>query len=142
MKIILILSLSVFLSIGIQAQTDAKAETDVEITNLSLAKKDSDGNIIENLEVFSPKDVPIYCYIDLNSEIPTLVKMNVVAVKAKGLRANSQIISVSYKTKKGETGVSFDASPKNIWATGDYRVDILLNGKLNKSKEFKIEDKK
>lgn len=142
MKIILLLLLCLLLTFSVQAQTEPKAETEVEISNLSLAKKDAEGNIVEDLEVFGTKDIPIYCYIDLNSEVPTLVKMNFIAVKAKGLRANSRIISVSYKTKKGETGISFDASPKNIWASGDYRVDVFLDEKLSKSKESKIEEPK
>ncbi len=140
MKIVLIVSLCLLLSFSFQAQTAPnKNDEEVKITKLSLAKKDSQGNIIEDLEVFGTKDIPIYCYIDLNSEKPTLVKMNFIAVKAKGLRPNTKMVVASYKTKKGESGVAFTASPKSIWATGDYRVDVFLNGKLKESKEFKIE---
>lgn len=135
----LIIMLCLLLALSIYPQTTQNEEENaVKVTKLSLAKKDSDGNIIEDLEIFGTKDIPIYCYIDLSSDKPTLVKMNFIAVKAKGLRPNSNIVTVSYKTKSGENWVSFNASPKSIWAVGDYRVDILLDGKLSESKEFKI----
>ncbi len=139
MKIILMLSVCLLLATGVSAQTAEGEKTENGIEKLTLAKKDSEGNIAEDLEVFGTKDIPIYCYIDLTSDKPTLVKMDFIAVKAKGLRPNSRVISVIYKTKSGENAVTFNASPNNTWAVGDYRVDIFLNGKLAESKKFKIE---
>ncbi|MDQ3634964.1 MAG: hypothetical protein M3405_10730 [Acidobacteriota bacterium] len=142
MKFILTGSLCLFFVFGAFAQTkDLPEKTEQSVEKLSLARKDKDGNIEEGLEVFNTKDIPITCYIDLSSDIPTLVKMNFIAVKAKGLRADIKIVTVSYKTKDGENSVSFNASPNKIWAVGDYRVDIFLDGKLAASKEFKIEAK-
>lgn len=143
MKIVLILSVCLLLALSIQAQDTQKDNTDeVEVSKLTLAKKDAKGNIIEDIEVFGTKDIPIYCYIDLNTTTPTLVKMSIIAVKAIGLRANSNIINVSYKTKEGENGVSFNASPETFWAEGDYRVDVYLNGKLTDKKKFKVQESK
>ena len=92
------------------------------------------------MEVFGGKDIMIYCYIDLNINTPTMVRMDFIAVKAKGLRANTKFVSVKYKTKKGANSVSFNASPKKVWASGDYRVDVFLDGKLEDSREFVIKD--
>jgi hypothetical protein len=138
MRIVLLASLCLLLALGIQAQTAEKETTEKEVKKLSLGKEDKEGNIIEDIDVFNPKDIPIYCYIDLSSNRPTLVRMLIVAVKAKKLRPNSTVINVQYKTKTGENGVTFNAKPGEVWATGDYRVDVFLDGKLSKSKEFKV----
>lgn len=139
MKIVLIVLLCLLLTMSIQTQTTNEKKTEIKVTKLALAKEDKDGNIIEDTELFSPKDIPIYCYIDLNSKKPTMVKMVIIAVKAIRIRPNSKIITVQYKTKSGENEVSFNAKPRKVWAEGDYRVDVYLNGKLSKSKEFKVE---
>jgi hypothetical protein len=120
---------------------DEKTE-EVKISKLTLAKKDTEGNIVEDVDVFAPKDLPIYCYVDLDKTEPTAIKMKLIAVRAKGVRPDSNILLVSYKTRKGENGASFRAAPKDIWAVGDYRVEIYLNDKLAESKEFKVEDEK
>ncbi len=138
MKSILIISLCLLFALSVQAQTTKEDETEAKVVKLTLAKEDADGNIIEDPEFFGTKDIPIHCYIDLNAEKPTLVKMRIIAIKAKGLRPNSQVVAVQYKTKNGEYGVSFNASPGKIWAEGDYKVEVYLNGKLAESREFKV----
>jgi len=143
MKFILTAILCFCCVIAVSAQTE-KSEfredtTENKVTKLSLAREDSDGNIEENVEAFSPKDIPIFCYVDLSSAKPTSVQLNFIAVKVKGVRPNSKIISTRYKTKKGENAVTFTGKPKKEWTEGAYRVDILLNGKLAVSKEFLVE---
>lgn len=130
-----------FVSISFAQTKDSMEIKEQSVEKIVLARKDKDGNIEEGVEIFSTKDIPIYCYIDLNSDQPTLVKMEFIAVKAKDLRPNTKIVTVSYKTKNGENTVSFNASPGKIWATGDYRIDIFLDGKIAESKEFEIENK-
>ncbi len=145
MKFILTAILCFCSSIAISAQTEKnefrKDTTENKVTKLSLAREDADGNIEENVEIFSPKDVPIFCYVDLSSSKPTSVQLNFIAVKVKGVRPNSKIISTRYKTKKGENAVTFTGKPEKDWIIGTYRVDILLNGKLAVSKEFAVEIK-
>lgn len=130
-----------FVSITFAQTKDLVEIKEQGVEKITLARTDKDGNIEEGIEVFGTKDVPIYCYIDLNSHKPTLVKMEFIAVKAKGLRPDTKIVTVSYKTKNGENSISFNASPAKIWAVGDYRVDVFLDGKIAASKEFKIENK-
>ena len=109
---------------------------------LTLARKNSDGDIEEDIEIFNPSDVPIICYVDLVSDKPVTVKLNFVAVKVKGVRPNSRVISISYKTKNGENIVTFTGKPERHWVLGNYRVDIFLGGKLATSKEFTVSKKK
>ena len=115
-----------------------KTEKEKKVIKLALAREDKDGNIEENPEVFSPTDIPIFCYVDLNTTDPTLVKLNFIAVKVKGMRPNSKIISTQYKTKDGEDAVTFTGKPEKKWVIGKYRVDIYLDGKLAEKKEFVV----
>ncbi|NNF00270.1 MAG: hypothetical protein HKN25_14720 [Pyrinomonadaceae bacterium] len=143
MKFILAALLCVLAVVSAVAQTEktgfSKSAEKNGVKKLTLARQDSEGNIEENIEIFSTNDVPIFCYVDLISTVPTSVQLNLIAVKVKGLRPNTKIISISYKTKKGEDAVTFTGKPENDWIVGSYRVDILLNGKLAKSREFSVE---
>jgi hypothetical protein len=141
MKFILTVAVCLFLALSISAQTEdtnGSAEKEQAVEKISLGRKDKDGNIEEGVEVFAPKNIPIYCYIDLTSGQPTLVKMKIVAVKAKDLRPGTQIVAVQYQTKDGENGVTFNASPGNSWAAGEYRVEVFLDGKPSVTKDFRV----
>ena len=148
--VLLCYCVSVFLCLlfaaGLIAQPEKiefkKSEPKKPKATLSLAKEDADGNITDNVRIFSPKDIPILCYVDLKTAKPVAVKLNFVAVKVKGIRPNSRIISVSYKTKNGEDSVTFTGKPEKVWLAGAYRVDIYLDGKLAMSETFSVEKPK
>lgn len=132
----LVCLLAVPCALGQTNGTDG-AEEAPEVS-ISIAKEEKDGTITEGLESIGPDDVPLICYIDLPTEDPTTVKMVIVAVKAVGLRANSNYIAVSYKTAKGENQVSFNARPASKWPLGSYRVDVFLDGKKAGSQAFEV----
>ena len=138
MKIISIVSVCLLLTAGIFAQTAQEKDETSKLKKLSVAKVDADGNITENPEFFSVKDIPITTYVDLETDKPTMIRMEFIAVKAKGLRPNTKFFTARYKTKDGETGAVFTTKPKTLWAEGDYRVDIYLDTDLAGSREFKI----
>ena len=140
MRLILTGLVCLFFALNIFAQTEDSngAGKEQAVEKISLGREDKDGNIEEDIEVFSPQDVPVYCYIDLASARPTQVKMKVVAVKAKGLRPNSAFVTVEYKTKEGEKSVDFYASPEKVWAVGEYLVEIYLDGKVSATKNFRV----
>jgi hypothetical protein len=135
-KTITLLLVCLGLVCAVNAQEGEQDESPVKA--LILAKNDADGNIIENPEVFTVKDVPIFCYVDLKVEKSSLIMVKFVAVKAKGIRPNTVIISAKYQTKKGEIGAAFDGKPKGQWVPGDYRVDAYVDGKLVEKREFTI----
>ncbi|QQS43112.1 MAG: hypothetical protein IPM63_09355 [Acidobacteriota bacterium] len=111
---------------------------DAPAISISIAKEEKDGTIAEGLETIGPNDIPLICYIDLPTDDSTVVKMVIVAVKAVGLRANSNYITVSYKTSEGENQVAFNARPASKWPAGSYRVDVFIDGKKAGSKDFKV----
>ncbi len=144
MKVLFIALFCAFCVAGAYAQTEktgfTKGADEAKAATLTLARKDSDGNIDEDIKVFSPKDIPIYCYVDLKSSKPVMVKLNFIAVKVKGIRPNTKIISISYKLKDGEDNVTFTGKPEKDWFTGTYRVDILVENELTVSKSFDVEN--
>lgn len=143
MKYILIISVCLTLVSGVWAQMpELKDADEIKVEKITLGREDADGNIVADISVFNPKDIPIYCYIDLNSTKSVKVKLNLIAVKAKGLRPDSKVVVVNYKTKNGENNVEFTVSPEKIWKVGAYRFDVFLGGKLAGSKGFKVEDVK
>jgi hypothetical protein len=141
MKAVLILSFCLFSSLTIFGQPPSapKAKPVVGIENILLLRDDGDGNADEEAAVFEQTDVPIHCRIFLDSFIPATVKMNLIALNVKGLKAESKIITVSYKTNGEQNIVNFRGSPDNVWLAGKYRIDIFVDEKLAGNREFEIQ---
>ncbi len=139
MKIILALIISLLLCFNLAAQTEKKDSPEVGVEELSMARDDGSGKAGEVTAKFRAADVPLHCIVRLISDKPVNVKMNIVAVKADGYKPGTNVIAVSYTTKENQNRVTFNASPEKVWAAGDYRVDILLNGKITGSLSFEIE---
>lgn len=121
-----------------QAQNTEEKQSSVKL--VTLAKNDPGGFIVEEPALFHPKDIPILCYVDLNHDNPTLIQVKYVAVKAKGIRPNTIVMTAQYQTRKGETGAAFDGKPTKDWAIGDYRVDVYINKILKEKREFMISE--
>lgn len=141
MKIVLAISLCLFFSLNIFAQTEQSGNiAEFVIEEISLARDDGNGKPGNATDKFITTDRPIHCIVQLNSDKPATVKMNLVAVKANGLKPETKSIAISYTTKENQNRVIFNASPDGVWAAGIYRVDIFIDGKLAKSQTFTIED--
>lgn len=139
MKFFLLVFLCLFFGFNIFGQTDAPENNNaISVEEISLARDDGHGNAGEAASFFITTDVPIHCFVGFTSDKAVTVKMNFVAVKADGLRPETKVVVVNYKTSGKGTGVNFNASPETVWAAGAYRIDILIDGKLAKSLEFEI----
>ncbi len=139
MKFILITSLCFFLGSSVCGQIAGGEKASVNITEISLAKDDGKGSVGEIAESFFTTDTPIHFLIRLDSVESITVKMNLVAVKAAGLKPETKSVNVSYTTDGSQNQVNFDASPGGVWAAGKYRADIYINNKLIESRAFDIE---
>lgn len=140
MKFIFALLLFFLFYLNISAQpAQPEKVSESGITEISLARSDSEGNAGEKATIFSPADIPIYCLIKLASVESVTVKMNFVIIGTAGLKPDRTVVSVIYKTDGKQTGITFTASPDKIWTAGKYRADISLNGKLTKSLDFEIQ---
>lgn len=139
MKIFLAVFFCLFFAFNIFGQVDQNENIkEVGVEEISLARDDGSGKPGDTANGFLTSDVPIHCFVQLASMRAVLVKMNFVAAKAAGLKAETKVVTVSYKTNGKQISVNFNASPETVWAAGAYRVDVLLDGKLAKSLEFEI----
>ena len=140
MKIVLAIFLCLFFSLNAVAQTEQNGNVaELVVEEVSLARDDGSGKPGEVTDKFIITDRPIHCLIQLNSDKSATVKMNLVAVKAIGLKPETKFVSVNYTTKENQNLVNFTASPDVVWAAGTYRVDIFINGKPARSRTFEIE---
>ncbi len=141
MKLALAVFLCLFLELNAFSQSEENPKNSaVGVEEIALARGDGSGKAGETTDKFITTDFPIFCFIQLDSEKPATVKMILVAVKAIGLKPESKIVTVSYTTQANENRVNFTASPNGVWAAGDYRADIYIDGKLAKSRAFIIEN--
>jgi hypothetical protein len=110
----------------------------VGVDSVYLARDNGEGKAGDMSESFLTTDIPIYCVVQLNSTKPATVKMNLVAVNVAGVKAESRVITVSYKTNGKQDRVSFTGKPDGVWTAGSYRIDIFVDDKLTVGKTFEI----
>lgn len=140
MKFSLAVFLCVFFALNTFGQASESLETsEVNVENIALMRDDGKGNPGDETESFKTTDFPIHCQITLDSVKPATVKMILAAVSVNGLKPETKIMTVSYKTNGEQNIVNFRGSPKNVWLAGKYRIDIFLDDKLAGKKEFTIE---
>jgi hypothetical protein len=108
------------------------------IEDIYLARDDGSGQAGDAAHDFVITDVPIYCVVLLGSADPVTVKMNLVAAKVPGVKADTKVVTTSYTTKNGENRVNFSGRPESLWVVGTYRVDIFVDGKPAGNLEFEI----
>lgn len=142
MKIVLIIVICLLFAFTSFAQTEdggkIPVSDTVSVEQIYLAKDSGDGSIGEAAESFLTTDIPIYCVVQLNSTKPATVKMNLVAVNVQGVKAESKVITVSYKTNGKQNRVSFTGKPDGAWTVGNYRIDIFVDDKLAGGQPFEI----
>lgn len=112
---------------------------DQGVEDIYLAKDDGSGQAGDIAATFATTDIPIYCVVKLSSTDASVVKMNFIAVSVKGVKPESKVVSVSYKTVGGQNQVNFTGKPDKIWIAGNYRVDIFINDKPAGNRQFEIQ---
>jgi hypothetical protein len=141
-KIVLITLLCFLFAVSSFAQVEEAVKTPdpqiVAVEDVYLAKDNGEGKAGELAENFLTTDIPIYCVIQLNSTKPATVKMNLVAVSVAGVKAETKVITVSYKTNGRQNRVNFTGKPDGLWTAGTYRIDIFIDDKLATGKSFEI----
>lgn len=141
MKIIFITLLCLLFTFTSFAQQEDEKNVEPQIVGVEeiyLAKDNGEGKAGDVAESFLTTDIPIYCIVQLNSSKPTTVKMNFVAVSVQGVKAETKVITVNYKTNGKQNRVSFTGKPDGVWTAGSYRIDIYIDDKLAVGKSFEI----
>ena len=142
MKITLVITLCLLFALSAFAQVpgdeNKPAPQTVGVEDIYLAKDNGEGQAGDAAEYFLTTDVPIYCVVQLNSTKPAIVKMNLVAVNVQGVKAESRVITVSFKTNGRQDLVNFKGNPDGAWVAGSYRIDIFIDDNLAVGKSFEI----
>jgi hypothetical protein len=136
-KIILITIFCALFAFNAFAQNEDEPQI-VGVEEIYLAKDNGEGKAGDVSETFLTTDIPIYCIVQLNSTKAATVRMNLIAVNVQGVKAESKVISVNYKTNGKQNRVSFTGKPEGVWTAGNYRIDIFIDDKLAVGKSFEI----
>ena len=129
--------IGLFVTAGLAAQDPPPLDVP-GIEEAYLAKDDGNGKAGEQVTEFRTTDVPIYCVILLGADAKAVVKMNFVAVSVPGVKPETKVVTSTYTTKEGQNRVNFIGRPEDRWTPGKYRVDLFLNGKIERIVEFHI----
>jgi hypothetical protein len=93
-----------------------------------------DGN---NRVTTFPQDAVFYAFVDLkNAPEDTTLKAVWIAVDVEGVEPNFVINETEFTS--GSNVVTFNLSNNNLWPVGKYRVEIYLNGTLDKTLDFEV----
>lgn len=120
------------------AQEPVQPPSDKKIEDVFIARDDGNGKAGEIVKGFKTTDIPIYCVVMLSAADPVNVKMNLVAVKVGGVRAETKVVTAGYTTKQGQNRVNFTGRPEGQWVPGIYRIDVFVAGKLEQSITFEM----
>lgn len=83
------------------------------------------------------QDAVFYAFVDLkNAPEDTTLKAVWIAVDVEGVEPNFVINETQFTS--GSNVVTFDLSNNNLWPLGRYRVEIYLNGTLDKTLDFEV----
>lgn len=97
--------------------------------------KDADGN--EPATVFGQDNV-FYCVVELaNAPDDTTVKAAWTAIDVAGAEPNTFIDETELTTGSGS--LHFDLTNTGPWPIGTYKVDLYLNGELDRTLEFSVQ---
>ncbi len=132
-------TINIFGQVEVSQPKTADVGAGIGVEEMYLAKDNGSGEVGDAVEKFQTTDIPIYCVIQLNSVRSATVKMSFVAVAVKGVKAETNVVSVSYKTDGNQDRVNFTGKPDKVWTAGSYRVDVYIDGKLAQSKSLEIE---
>ena len=105
--------------------------------NIGDAWLSTDAEGSNRVTVFSQNDT-MNLFIDLkNAPDDTELKVAWIAVNAEGVDPNYLLNETNF-TSSDDT-VHFDLSNDNLWPVGSYKVDVYLNGTLDRSLTFEVQ---
>jgi hypothetical protein len=102
--------------------------------------KDDNGKPGDSTTSFSADEHVVFCVIHLNkAKSGTKVKFTWLAVDVEGMPKNEELKSIDYTTNSFENLVHGNLSRQNDWPKGSYKVDVYINGYLDKSIDYTVE---
>ena len=104
--------------------------------NIASAKLTTDENGAQETTVFS-QDQIFYCIVELaNAPDDTVVKAVWTAVSVQDTDPNLLIDEAELTS--GDGTLTFNLTNDALWPVGTYKVDLYLNGELERTLEFEV----
>jgi len=129
-QIIMIVFVVMFSILACEASVSTAKISDVYLT----ANEDGSGKTT----VFSG-DQTFYCVVKVsNAPDDTVLKAVWAVVNVEGVDPGLLIDEVEITTD-GQNVFTFNLQNDNLWPIGSYKVDIYLNGSLDKTLEFEVQ---
>jgi hypothetical protein len=118
--------------------TNAPTRADVYVDQIQMAK-DENGDPGDSTTTFDPSDRKVHFIVTLNKPKEG-VRLRAVCVAADvgGVR-NKELKSIDYTTKPSETKIDGYFTSPGRWARGQYRVEVYVNGALDKTQNFTVQ---
>lgn len=114
------------------------ANAEIYVSTLNMAK-DDDGKAGAATTTFAPDDHTVYAKVVLNkAKSGTQVRFVWVAADVEG-DTNKELKSLDYTTKAFENLVNGHLTWPQDWPKGKYRVEVYINGALDKTVDYRVE---
>jgi hypothetical protein len=118
--------------------TNRPANAEVYVDQIQMVKDDN-GKPGDSTTTFQPSEHKVHVIITLNkAKAGTLVRAVCVAADVEGAR-NKELKSLDYTTTAADKKVAGYFTSPGDWAKGQYRVEVYINGALDKTLNYSIE---
>jgi hypothetical protein len=108
------------------------------IKDVHMAKDDGNGSPGDETNSFEPADRTIHCVVNLKeAKSGTKMKFSWWIVDADGTQ-NEKIKDIDYSTKAFENVVHAHLTLPQDWPQGKYKVQVYINGELDKTVNYAI----
>jgi hypothetical protein len=114
------------------------ANADVYVKRIYMAR-DNAGEPGDETSSYDPSDHTVHCIIELNkAKKGTRVRYVWMAVDVEGEK-DKEIKTTDYTTNSFENKVHGHLQLQSAWPKGTYRVDVYINGNLDKTVDYTVE---
>jgi hypothetical protein len=125
------------------ANSNSRAETNTGsgeyIQDIHMAKDNGRGAPGSETDSFSPDDRTIHCVVKLKeAKAGTKMQFSWWIVDAEGTK-NQKIKDIDYSTRALENIVHGHLSLPQDWPQGKYKVQVFVNGDLDKTLAYNVE---
>lgn len=110
----------------------------ISTANIKSARLSVNESGSPEMTTFNQDDLTIYCVITLaNAPDSTVVKTSWIAADVEGVDLNTLIDETELTSGDGE--LYFNIANNQLWPLGQYKVEIYLNDKLDRTLEYQVQ---
>lgn len=110
----------------------------ISTANIKSARLSVNESGRPEMTTFNQDDLTIYCVITLaNAPDSTVVKTSWIAADVEGVDLNTLIDETELTSGDGE--LYFNIANNQLWPLGQYKVEIYLNDKLDRTLEYQVQ---